>query len=504
MRRKFRLKFWLIPLGLVLTLFILLLSYDLTRVPPGINIDESSIGYNASLLARTLRDENGRRLPVFVLTLDGKDWKQPVTMYLTVAGFRLFGPSFFWLRFISVILAVAGGALFFFLLRLYFSPKISLVGTLLYFTTPSIMIQSHLALENIALIPFLVLWLLAYLSYLKHSRSWKLLVAGIALGVCFYSYKGMHAIAPAYMLLTIGSLLYWQLLTRRFHPLPYLFFFIGLLPFLLPIPWLENRYPGAIFDHRVFSLPHFYDMALTYLSSFDFTFLFLKGDRLLIHSTGRQGMFLLPTIVLFFLGIAKMVKSEKFAFYFILAALLLTPLPLTIVGNDYRASRLMAFIPLATFIFTLGIVELVAVRNKVWRYLAVAVVVLALAGSAVDFIHNYWVDYPKLVSGDFAPDFDTALRELAYQTNILHKQPYIEENDYLAHEVNLQFFSQIYFPNTQLVRWTREDYPFPNDGLVLTRIAGSGELVNLSMIPSVQSGQETFFIVGKKGVAGAR
>ena len=54
---------------------LFLFTYKLTSVPRGITGDEASFGYNGILLARTLRDENGRRLPVFVLSLGGTDWR---------------------------------------------------------------------------------------------------------------------------------------------------------------------------------------------------------------------------------------------------------------------------------------------------------------------------------------------------------------------------------------------------------------------------------------------
>lgn len=80
-------------------------SYRLNDVPPGMTIDEPAFGYNAVLLSETLHDENGRFLPVFVLSLDGKDWRQPVTQYFMAGYFKLFGPSVYNLKFTSVIVA---------------------------------------------------------------------------------------------------------------------------------------------------------------------------------------------------------------------------------------------------------------------------------------------------------------------------------------------------------------------------------------------------------------
>ena len=76
----------LAALGLILV--ALFFSFRLRQTPPGLTIDEASIGHNAVLLGKDLHDESGRFLPFFPLTINGKDWKQPITMYTTVIFFK--------------------------------------------------------------------------------------------------------------------------------------------------------------------------------------------------------------------------------------------------------------------------------------------------------------------------------------------------------------------------------------------------------------------------------
>jgi hypothetical protein len=73
---------WIIISSLVAFIF----SYRLLQVPLGLTADEGAFGLNAVLLSNTLRDENNRFLPFFVLSLNGTDWRQPVTQYY-LAGF---------------------------------------------------------------------------------------------------------------------------------------------------------------------------------------------------------------------------------------------------------------------------------------------------------------------------------------------------------------------------------------------------------------------------------
>ncbi len=477
-----------------------LLTYKLTEVPPGINFDEASIGYNAALISKNLRDENDRFLPVFILTLGGRDWKQPVNVYLSALIFKILGKSYFNLRLLSVIFALVSGFIFFKILRLFFPPLLSFGGLSLFFSSPSIMIQSHLILENIAMLPFFLGWLYFLLSHSLEPKNWKLLLSGIFLGISFYAYKGMRAMVPVYFVVTVGYLLYLAYLAFEKKPklLSLLIFLIGIAPFLLPSKWLNVRYAGAVYDPAVFTKSSIFESSLIYFANFDFSFLFAKGDSMLTHSTGRHGIFLGPTFFLLFLGLFQIVKEKKREYYLILIALVLTPVLLMTVGSSYRASRLMMYIPLMTFIFVLGVKKVWELKNIVIRWILLLAVVISISAAYGDFLQNYFGPYPKRISGDFSPNFDQAFRELAELSKETNKDPYMDYDDFQTHKSAAQFFREVYFSEVELKTWPRDLDPFPRNGLVLTRIAGSKEIENLSEIPSLQSGQQTFYVTGEK------
>lgn len=474
-----------------------LLSYKLTKIPPGINIDESSIGYNASLISRTFHDENGRWLPVFVLTLGGKDWKQPIRIYLTALLFKVFGPSYIGLRLVSVLFALVSSFIFFKILRLFFSEKLSFVGLLLFVTSPSILIQSHLALENIDLLPFMLLWLYFLFSYSLKPDNRKLLLSGIFLGFSLYAYKGMRAIGPVYLAASLGYLGYLVFKKKIGKVKPVGCFLLGMVPFLLPLGWLQEHYAGAIYDPAAVSAPSLYDTIITYLSAFDFSFLFGTGDKMLVHSTQRHGMFLVPTLVLFFLGIIQISKEKKPWFYFIFFSLVLTPLLLGSVNSIHRASRLMAYLPLATLIFTLGVKKIFEMKNQIFRLLIAMFMVFSLSISYIDFAGCYWQEYPKWIVEHFSPNFEAAVKQLAILAETEKKDAYFEENDYLTHRSDLNFFQEVYFPRG-IKLWPRDKAAFPENALVLTSLEGTGEVKNFQVIDGLQTGQKTYYIVGKQ------
>ena len=483
-----------------LLLFIgifVLFTYKLTRIPPGINFDESSIGYNAALISKNLRDETGRFLPVFILTLNQKDWKRPVNIYTTALLFRLFGVSYFNLKLTSVIWAMMSCLLFYKLLRLFFPEALSLAGLLLFISSPSMLIQSHLALENIALLPFLLGWLYFLISYsLRQNRTY-LLLSGISLGISFYSYKGMSSMVPVYLFVSSVFLLHLYL-KKKVTVKNASLFFLGLSPFLLPIPWLIVHYAGAIYDPLTVSFRSYYDMLIVYLSSFDFSFLFGKGDSMLVHSTGRHGMFLAPTLILFFLGLSAIYREKKAEYYLIFFSLLLTPLLLTLVNSIYRASRLMAYIPLATFIFVLGLKVVCDYPKKIIRIMVLVIFAAGLCWSYFDFTNYYYGDYPKRIVADFAPNLEGAFSELANLSRSMNKTPYIESDDYNHYRFDINFFEQVYFPKGNLNIWIREVDAFPDNGLLLTGIDGGENLTTLKKIENIESGQRNFYILDHK------
>jgi hypothetical protein len=476
----------------------LLLSYKLLEVPPGLDADESSIGYNAILISENLKDENNHFHPVFILTMDGKDWKQPITIYSTAFLFKILGRSFFNLRLVSVLFALASCFLFFLLLKLFFSEKQSLIGLILFVSSPSILLHSHLAMENIALLPLFLFWLYLLLSYSIQPEPWKIFLSGITIGLSFYSYKGMHAMVPVYFLLSLIYLTYLGHFKKAPLLRPVFLFLLGSTPFLLPIKRWQTYYAGAVYDPSIVSIPSFFNAAYTYFSSFDFSFLFVAGEQMSPRMTGYYGMFLIPTIILFFLGLLQLVRERKLDYYFILTILLLTPLPLVLVGSVHRASRLLPYIPLVTFILTLGAKRVLGERSKYLRRISAIFFIIVIAGNYINFAKYYWYEYPKVVSKDFSPNINLGMKNLLELTKKEVKIPYVEYNDFRAHKVHFQFIEKIYFPDGNLKTWNREKDQFPQDGLILTSIAGSGNIVNYQEIPSLQSGQQAFYIVGEK------
>ena len=148
--------FWLFS---VLVIFFFLLSYRLLETPMGLTADESAFGTNAALLSRTGYDENGVFMPLFVNSINKSDWRQPWSQYYITLFFKIFGISINNLRLSSVILILFSGYLLYRLMNSLLGWRYAILSMVLFFTTPIIFLQSHLGLDNIMPLPFVLIWL---------------------------------------------------------------------------------------------------------------------------------------------------------------------------------------------------------------------------------------------------------------------------------------------------------------------------------------------------------
>lgn len=436
----------------ILLFFILgffLLTYKILDVPPGINGDEAAIGYNAALVARTGHDQSGRFLPLFISTFNLSDWKQPITFYTTVLAFKLFGPSYYTLRAVSVVILLVSGIIIFALTREILGTKAAVVSLFIFLTIPSVVIQSHLALENIAPIPFIAGWLLALAKYQKIPETKYLILGGLILGVSLYSYPGMRLVVPVMSILSLGFIGYLNKSNFRKAMRHLIIFFLALMPFPIFMLALKNIYPGAILAYNrpqvVFSYQEF---LLPYFSAFDWSFLFLKGDATPYHSSGMQGVFLLATLPLFILGLVKILRQKQSSLYLILLVFFLTPVlyGLTGTGSIYRSSRMLAFIPPFTVTTTLGFMTIVNLRNR-FRIISLVLMGGLILLNYTDFLKDYWYKYPTRVKSEFNKPMHLAFEKASRLSRQEHLQPYIEDTFPFGNEISAKFFVQVYFPD---------------------------------------------------------
>lgn len=158
-----------ILLILVTILSLFLSIYKLNEVPPCLNADEISYGYNAYSIMQTGADEHGNFLPLRLQSFE--DFKLPLYTYILIPFIKLFGTTDLAVRFPNIILACLFPILFYSILKKVFAhdgiaassfttrPRndtIALVGAFLVSFSPWIYLLSRQAHEGV-LCAFLIL-----------------------------------------------------------------------------------------------------------------------------------------------------------------------------------------------------------------------------------------------------------------------------------------------------------------------------------------------------------
>lgn len=454
----------------VLVLFFifgwLLFTFKILDVPPGINGDEAAIGYNAALVAKSGFDSNGNFLPLFTAVPGSQDWKQPVTFYSTALAFRIFGTSYFILRAVSVFFVLLSGSLIFLLIYELVGFRAALWSLLIFATTPIVMIQSHLALENIAPVPFIAFWLWTIVRYSREMKNRYLILAAVTLALSIYSYLGLRLIAPSLIVLTVFFIYYLNRRYPRRGAIKIFTFLAALIPFLLILLVAKGIYPGSFLGlYRSYKIISYQQVILPFISSFDPSFLFIKGDVAPYHSTGKHGMFLLASLPLFLMGVVKIIQKKQPILLFVMASFFLIPLFYGLASDIYRGSRLLSLIPSYVAISSIGMMTLMGIRHKLWRLIPVITIILVIFLNYADFLKDYWYEYPKRVKSEFSKPYHQVFERAAYLSRANNLTPFIQEDFKMQNVIPENFFEQVYFPNG-LKMW-KGDQMLPDRSIII-------------------------------------
>lgn len=436
-----------------------LFTFKLTEVPPGINGDEAAIGLNAIYVAKNGYDLRGKFFPIFTSLPDSQDWKQPITVYSEVLAFKIFGPSYFTLRAVSVSYVFLSALLLFYLIRMLMGNFLASLGLLIFLTTPIIVIQSHLAMENIASLPFIILWLIGVCKYNQQTKDRYLVVMGLSLIIAFFSYLGMRLIMPVLFLLSIALFFYKN---KRKIPI-----FISIfIPFVISLLFFKDQYPGSLWGlYRPYIVDSYQNFFLPYLSNFDPTFLYIFGDTTPYHSTGKFGMFLIATLPLFILGLIKIIRLNQLVPNFVTLAFFLSPILFGFGSTIHRASRIVGLVPFYVIICCFGIISILNFKKRIFKIIVVLGAIILIFLNYSDFIKDYWFEYPKRVQSDFARPLHLGFERL-YEESKKDNLTLLVQNDlHMQNPTAFSFFELTFFKQP-LKKWSVSE-ELPSNSAVL-------------------------------------
>jgi len=411
----------LIVLSLIVLLGAVLRFIVLDQVPPSLNWDEVSHGYNAYSILKTGKDEWGQRFPRTSFRAFG-DYKLPLYIYLT-APLTVFGLNEWTIRAVSALSGI-GAIIFTFLLvqKLFNNPMLSALSSLLLAVSPWHFILSRAAFEaNLAL--FLVI-LATFLFLLGLKKEKFLPVAAIFYGLSLYSYNSAKIFVPL-LIITFVLLYRKEIFAKmRFSALALIIFLLMFLPHLILLPsqegqarfyWSTILDPGAIaqinkarsvsnlpqplprFVHNkgTYFLSHFFS---NWLSHYSPQFLFFQGSSHYQYSIPGRGVMPLLEAPFLLIGFVALLFWRKKGVFLILIWFFLGPIAAAVTRDSPNVLRSILILPSLQVISAFGVLTIGKFPQKFGRqyYLGFLTVFLfLLLMSAFGFFTDYFGKYRK-------------------------------------------------------------------------------------------------------------
>lgn len=367
---------------LLIIFFAALLRFIFPFVPPSLNWDEVSHGYNAFSVLKTGADEWGVKFPTIFRTYG--DYKLPVYVYLTVISEFFLGVSTLAIRLPS-ILAGIGTVFFSYLLSTHlFNKKVGLLTALFVAIEPWSLFPSRAALEaNLALF-FIVSGAFFFLKGLKNPLYLVLCISFFGLSV--WTYNSARIFAPLFLVsifftwrVELIKLLKSSRLTFALCTLTFALFFLPMF-YQLARPTGQARYGWvAILDEGAINkinegqnassygrllhnkATYFTSVfAKNYISHFNPRYLFVTGGSHHQFSVPEFGV-LYPVNSLFILvGLFYLIKFRDKRSYILLCWLFLAPVASSLTREAPHVLRSIVMLPVPMILSAVGL-------EKIWE-----------------------------------------------------------------------------------------------------------------------------------------
>ncbi len=318
---------------------VFLRLYAIGEVPPGLYGDEAQ---NLVDAWHTWQNKN------FLLFYPSNFGREGLYMWLLAGAFGVFGPSIVVARAVSAIFGVLTVLGMYLWIKEWRGERKTAFFASLFLSLSFWHLNFSRILFRAILAPFFLVWFLYFATKTKNSKSfWSLLLAGIFLGLGFYTYISYRFIALFALLLTI---LFWgKRDTKNSAILLGTTFVVGLpigIYFLLNPQDFVGRASGV----AVWNEPSPLKALLTSLA-LHIQMFFVKGDPNWRHNLANLPQVLFPLSLFLILGFFASLKDwqekgdKKEALISALFFLTLLPGILTLEGAPHSLRVLPAVIP---------------------------------------------------------------------------------------------------------------------------------------------------------------
>lgn len=434
---------------LILTIILggFLRFWQLGSMPPSLNWDEVSHGYNAYSILKTGMDEWGIRFPLIFKAFG--DFKLPAYIYLTTIPVWLFGLNAFAVRFISALagtFAILGIYLLTNILNFKTQHKNSHIGLITAFLlaiSPWHFFISRPALEANLALTFIIFGFYYLLKYINGNKG--LFTASLLLGLSLHTYNTARVFVPLMLLaaiyiyrskikLVIASSVSnlpvgrqaWQ--SSAILIISIVFFVLSVsvvagqifsgeatarysklqilsesVVFQIGESRSASKLP-SILPKLIYNRPVYFVKTVTenYLKYFSPQFFYQTWGAQFQFAIPNKNLLTLPIYLLSILGFVYLLLNFKNkSFQFILSWLLLSPIAASLTVDPPQALRPNPMIPAIIIISTIGLTLLNSRLTPKIANILIAVILLWTSISFVKYLIFYNNNYKNTYSSSW-------------------------------------------------------------------------------------------------------
>lgn len=195
----------------VLVVGIFARTWEYSALPPGLNVDEASIGVEAYYLYKFGMDRHGMTYPVHLISWGSG--QNALYAYLLIPFVALKGINAFAVRLPMMLAGILSMPLMFIAGKRLLGEKFALLAMFFMAVSPWHIVNSRWAVES-NIMPFLFLAGFTALT-LADSKNWWLVISSIFFAACLYAYGTAYVGVPVFLLLTVPLLLKLKRITTR-------------------------------------------------------------------------------------------------------------------------------------------------------------------------------------------------------------------------------------------------------------------------------------------------
>jgi len=422
---------------------LLLRFIDVSNDPPGLYVDEVSIGYNAYQILTTGKDEYGIAHPLWFRSYG--DYKLPVYIYMVAGSMAIFGKTEFAVRFPSLIAGILTIPLFYLFLeklvclekdtvlrkRLTYVPL--LASFLLAISSWHIQF-SRGGFEITVGTLFYLLGVYLFIMWLEKKKTWSILVSVLSFILAMYTYHTFRILSP----LALLFIAYREKVYKHPKTLPAI---LAVVVLCLPIILFTLSPHGS---ERFSATSAFAQLKMTniwqqlinypllflsnYLSFFSFDFLFSFGDGIGRHQIPLFGELYRWQLPFFLAGIYFLLRQKKSIIKNTTLLLFLTaPLAGALAVPSPHALRSLPLVIPCMVLIAIGVVFII---QKIHRFKIVLLSLLIIIATYefLFYLHFYYVHYPQVNQLDWGAGYKGIVQATSQQKS---KYTYIVVDDVL-------------------------------------------------------------------------